>query len=107
MNEAPPNRPPDFAGTAPPSAERRPGRYRLPLALLGGGLLLLLLGTGPLLLVILFAEMGWSDDPNPNPVGFGILAMCTAWPSIGFVIAGVGLGVVRWTRGRGASGSPR
>ena len=39
------------------------------------GLLLLCVGTGPLLIVILAAQLGLTRDPNPNPVGFGILAL--------------------------------
>jgi hypothetical protein len=30
-----------------------------------------------------------TNDPNPNPVGFGILAFLTFWPSVILVIVGV------------------
>ncbi|MEY2711859.1 MAG: hypothetical protein RL005_81, partial [Planctomycetota bacterium] len=42
----------------------------------------LLLGTGPLIAVIVAARMGWTADPNPNPIGLGILAFVSFWPSI-------------------------
>ena len=57
------------------------------------GVGLFVLGSGPLLLTIFFASLGWTSDPNP--VGFGIMAMCTFWPSIGLVIAGAVMAVVR------------
>ena len=53
------------------------------------GLILLLLGSGPLLAVILLAWLGVTDDPNPNPVGFGMLAFLTFWPSVILVIVGL------------------
>jgi hypothetical protein len=53
------------------------------------GLVLLCGGTGPLLVVILMAELGLTSDPNPNPVGFGILALFTFWPSVILIVIGV------------------
>jgi hypothetical protein len=50
------------------------------------GLILFILGSGPLLTVILLAWLGATKDPNPNPVGFGILAFLTFWPSVILVI---------------------
>jgi hypothetical protein len=40
------------------------------------GLILLILGTGPLLAIVLAAELGLLGDPNPNPnpIGPGLLA---------------------------------
>lgn len=46
------------------------------------GLILLLLGSGPLLGIIMFAQLGLSSDPNPNPVGPGMLAGLTFWPAV-------------------------
>lgn len=54
--------------------------------LLRRGVILLLVGTGPLVLVILAASLGLTRDPNPNPVGLGLLAFLTFWPSV-FMIA--------------------
>ena len=40
------------------------------------------IGTGPLVTVIALAGLGLTRDPDPNPVGFGILAFLTFWPSV-------------------------
>jgi hypothetical protein len=53
------------------------------------GLILFVVGSGPLLVVILLAKLGVTGDPNPNPIGFGILAGLTIWPSLGLIIAGI------------------
>jgi len=63
------------------------------------GLVLLCVGTGPLLIVILAAQLGLTRDPNPNPVGFGILALFTFWPSVLLIV----VGIVRTRRKRRAS----
>jgi hypothetical protein len=47
------------------------------------GLVLLIVGTGPLLAIIVL-----SSDPNPNPIGPGLLAFVTFWPSV--ILIGVG-----------------
>ena len=62
------------------------------------GLVLLCIGTGPLLIVILAAQFGLTRDPNPNPVGFGILAFFTFWPSVLLMV----IGIVRTLRKRRA-----
>ena len=57
------------------------------------GLIMLILGSGPLLFVILIATLGLYHDPNPNPVFFGILAGLTFWPSLwSWVLASGGSG---------------
>jgi hypothetical protein len=53
------------------------------------GLALLVLGCGPLLFIIVAAELGLWPDPNPNPVGPGLLAVLTFWPSIICIVVGV------------------
>ncbi len=53
------------------------------------GLVIFILGSGPLLTIILLASLGLTRDPNPNPVGFGILAAFTFWPSILLIAFGV------------------
>jgi hypothetical protein len=53
------------------------------------GLVLLVVGTGPLASIMLAAALGFTDDPNPNPVMFGILAGLTFWPSVGLIAVGV------------------
>jgi hypothetical protein len=61
------------------------------------GLVLLILGSGPL--VASGAYLKWQGDPNPNPVGWGILAGLTFWPSVILIAVGLIQGVVRWRRG--------
>ncbi len=48
---------------------------------------LIVLGWGPLLGIVLLAQAGLWPDPNPNPMGPGILAMLTFWPALicGFI----------------------
>ena len=57
--------------------------------LVRAGLVLLVLGTGPLLVVIIAAKLGIWPDPNPNPVGFGMLAGITFWPAVLCLLIGV------------------
>jgi hypothetical protein len=54
------------------------------------------LGTGPLLITLLLAALGFTKDPNPNPIGFGILAFLTIWPSVGLMIAGLAASISRY-----------
>ena len=51
-------------------------------------MILLLLGSGPLFLIMLAAAVGLTDDPNPNPVYPGMLAGLTFWPSIALIAFG-------------------
>jgi hypothetical protein len=60
------------------------------------GLVMFLLGSGPLLFIIIAADLGLWPDPNPNPIGFGILAGLTFWPSL--ILMAIGVWRVR--RGR-------
>lgn len=53
------------------------------------GLGLLVFGSGPLIAIIVLAAIGVLADPNPNPVGPGILAALTFWPGVICVVAGV------------------
>ncbi len=69
-----------------PPRWRTPGRW-----LMLAGMAGLLLGTGPLIAVIVAARMGWTADPNPNPIGPGILAFFSFWPSIAALVAGLAL----------------
>jgi len=47
------------------------------------GMTLLAIGTTPLLAVIFF-----SRAPNPNPIGYGLLAFVTFWPAIIMIVVG-------------------
>ena len=53
------------------------------------GLGLLLVGSGPLLFIILAAAVGLWPDPNPNPIGPGLLFFFTFWPAVICIIIGV------------------
>ena len=59
------------------------------------GIALLVLGTGPLVTIMLAAKLGFTSDPNPNPVYFGMLAGFTFWPS--FALIAIGIWRVRQT----------
>ena len=53
------------------------------------GIILLVIGSGPLIITMAAAKLGMTADPNPNPIIFGIMAMFTFWPGIAFM--GIGL----------------
>lgn len=57
------------------------------------GLALVVLGWGPLLGIVLLAALGLWPDPNPNPIGPGLLFFVTAWPAL--ICLGVGARQVR------------
>ena len=57
------------------------------------GLGLLIFGSGPLLGIIVLAKLGIWPDPDPNPIGPGLLAGLTFWP--GVICLGVGIMRVR------------
>ena len=65
------------------------------------GLAIFILGSGPLLFIIVAASLGPWPDPNPNPVGPGLLAAFTFWPSLICIVIGVVR--VRMRRARGAA----
>jgi len=60
------------------------------------GLGLFAIGTGPLLLFIAADEIGLIRDPNPNPVGFGLLFFVTIWPALGLMAFGLIRLTWRW-----------
>jgi len=60
------------------------------------GVALLVVGTGPHLVSVVYAE--WQGDRNPNPIGPGILVMLTFWPSILLIVIGLGLGIARYRK---------
>ena len=67
------------------------------------GVVLLVLGSGPLLTIILMAALGLTKDPNPNPVGFGIIAGLTFWPSVILMIVGAAQSWRRYSSSRALS----
>jgi hypothetical protein len=52
------------------------------------GLLLLVAGSGPLFAIIVAAKLGVWPDPDPNPVGPGLLCGLTFWPAIICIVVG-------------------
>ena len=59
------------------------------------GLCVLGFGGAPLWGIILLASIGLWPDPNPNPIGPGLLFFFTFWPGVILV----GLGVLQtWRR---------
>jgi len=46
-------------------------------------------GSGPLLLIIAAASLGLTSDPNPNPIGPGLLAFVTFWPGVICLVSGL------------------
>ena len=53
------------------------------------GLALLVIGAGPLIFIIVAAKVGLWPDPNPNPIGPGLLFGITFWPAIICMVVGV------------------
>jgi len=68
--------------------------------LIDSGLVLLCLGSGPLLAIISAAKLGLTRDPHPNPVLEGMLAGFTFIPAIVLLICG--LVMLAWRRYRAA-----
>jgi hypothetical protein len=57
------------------------------------GLALVIFGWGPLIGILLLAELGLWPDPNPNPIGPGLLFFVTFWPALLCLVFG---GVKAW-----------
>jgi hypothetical protein len=53
------------------------------------GFWLLVIGSGPLFGIILLADIGLWPDPNPNPIGPGLLFFFTFWPAV--ICLGIGV----------------
>jgi hypothetical protein len=62
------------------------------------GLALLILGTGPLLAIVVAAALGLLSDPNPNPIGPGLLAFFTFWPAVILIVWGLIVSLMRYRR---------
>lgn len=52
------------------------------------GLALVVVGWGPLIAISVLDALGLWPDPNPNPVGAGLLFAFTAWPAIICLLVG-------------------
>ena len=57
------------------------------------GFWLALIGWTPLWSIVLLAEIGVWPDPNPNPIGPGLLFFFTFWPAV--ILMGIGVFNVR------------
>jgi hypothetical protein len=77
-----------------------PPRFRLTVVF-WVGFALLVLGTGPLLLIVIAAGLGLTNDPNPNPIGPGLLAFFTFWPAVILIVWGLVTSVLRYRRQTG------
>ena len=65
------------------------------------GLGLLIVGSAPLVFIIAAAALGLWPDPNPNPIGPGLLFFFTAWPALICIVVGVIRVRIRtWRAGR-------
>lgn len=53
------------------------------------GLVLVVVGWTPLWAIVLLAKLGIWPDPNPNPVGPGLLFFFTSWPAVLCLVVGV------------------
>lgn len=53
------------------------------------GLVLIGVGWSPLFTIILLAGIGVWPDPNPNPIGPGLLFFFAAWPAIICLLIGI------------------
>lgn len=45
------------------------------------GTVIALVGWTPLLAIVLLAGIGLWPDPDPNPIGPGLLFFCSFWPA--------------------------
>jgi hypothetical protein len=61
------------------------------------GAIIALVGWTPLLAIILLASIGLWPDPNPNPIGPGLLFFFSFWPAV----ICLGTGVFQVWRSRG------
>ena len=49
---------------------------------------------------MLLANAGLTADPNPNPVGFGMLYYLTFWPGVILTLIGALMSVLAWWQAR-------
>ena len=52
------------------------------------GLVIFALGQAPLLLIIVAVQLSVWPDPNPNPIGPGLLSFVTFWPAVVLMLLG-------------------
>lgn len=59
------------------------------------GAAVVILGSAPLLFILLMSKIGLWPDPNPNPVGPGLLVFVTFWPGVLLMAAGIFRSAIR------------
>jgi len=59
------------------------------------GAAVVILGSAPLLSILLLSKIGLWPDPNPNPIGPGILVFVTFWPGVILMATGILRSIVR------------
>ena len=52
------------------------------------GFAVLVLGSAPLIGIIFLAKIGLWPDPDPNPIGPGLLTFVTFWPGVLLMVVG-------------------
>ena len=52
------------------------------------GIGLVVFGWGPLFAIVALAALGLWPDPDPNPIGPGLLFFVTSWPAIACLVVG-------------------
>ena len=62
------------------------------------GAIIALVGWSPLLAIIVLAAVGLWPDPNPNPIGPGLLFFFSFWPAVACMAIGT---LQVWRQGRG------
>ncbi len=53
------------------------------------GAIIALVGWSPLLAIVLLASIGLWPDPDPNPIGPGLLFFFSFWPAV--ICLGIGI----------------
>jgi hypothetical protein len=76
-------------------SREQPPRFRFT-KLFWIGVVIFAVGCGPLLVFGLFVALGLNKDPNPNPVGLGMLAFFTFYPSLGLMLGGLVTSIRQW-----------
>lgn len=59
------------------------------------GAAVVIIGSAPLLTILLLAKVGLWSDPHPNPIGPGLLVFVTFWPGVILMAAGIFRSAIR------------
>lgn len=63
------------------------------------GAAVVILGSAPLLSIIFLWKIGLWPDPNPNPIGPGLLFFVTFWPGVILMVVGILRSLMRRSHG--------